>query len=269
MLAYIRSALRRSLLAKPLIYAKSHFVRPAAQNEEAAILTKLLSRFDVPARFVEFGFSGWEFNCASLVDEWQGLLIDGDPYNVVIARTIFGANIRSERRWLTLETLDIVHDFAAEGPVGILSVDVDGNDYWFLENLISLKPSIIIAEYNSSFGRHSVSVPYDATFDRTKVGITWPWYDGKTHFYFGASLAALTYLTEKNGYSLIEVGQSGVNAFFVRNDLLSADDVPLSADQGYREQHFPDGSRPSDRWQVLKTLPLIDVTTTGATHPIA
>lgn len=263
MRSQIKALLKRSPLVRPLIYAKSCFVSPTTQNEEAAILRQLLSRFEVPHRFVEFGFSGWEFNCASLANTWDGLLIDGDEYNVTIARTILKRNIRAEQRWLTLDTLDVVREFASAGELGILSIDVDGNDYWFLKSLIDLKPAIIIAEYNSSFGRHPVTVPYDPTFDRTKLSPSWPWYDERTYFWFGASLSALTHLAEANGYGLIEVGQSGINAFFVRNDLLGADDFPLSADQAYREQFFPDGSRPSQRWQALRGMPFVDVTKDG------
>lgn len=263
MLSMIKTLLKRSPLVRPLIYVKSRFVSPTTQNEEAAILRQLLSRFNVPRRFVEFGFSGWEFNCSPLVNSWEGLLIDGDEYNVTIARTILPKNVRAEQRWLTLETLSIVRDFAKNGGLGILSIDVDGNDYWFLKSLIDLRPSIIIAEYNSSFGRHPVTVPYDPAFDRTKNSPTWPWYDEVTYFWFGASLAALTHLAEANAYSLIEVGQSGINAFFVRNDLLGQDDYPLSADQAYREQFFPDGSRPSQRWSALQAMPFVDVTTDG------
>ncbi|MES2754973.1 MAG: hypothetical protein V4659_09945 [Pseudomonadota bacterium] len=267
MLEALKSALRQSPLATPLIRLKSVFERPTTQNEEGAILTQLLARFAIPKRFVEFGFSGWEFNCATLVNDWEGLLLDGNSYNVKIARLILPKKIRAEERWLTLDTLDIVRDFAAESELGILSIDVDGNDYWFLQALIDVRPAMLILEYNSSFGRRPVTVPYDATYDRTRVSPTWPWYNGETtHYYFGASLAALTHLATEHGYSLIEVTQSGVNAFFVRNDLLGDDDFPLSADQAYREQYFPDGSRPSQRLAALGDLPLIDVTK-GAVKP--
>lgn len=260
MLSKLKTALRRSPLAGPLISLKAQFVKPDSQDDESIILRQLLSRFDVPKIFVEFGFSGWEFNCAPLISDWDGLLVDGDTYNVMIARRILPKRIVAERCWLTLDTLGVITDFVCGRPLGILSIDVNGNDYWFLKALIDLKPAIIVAEYNSSFGRRSVTVPYDPDFDRTKKSPEWPWYDGFTHFYFGASLGALTYLANRHDYSLIEVGRKGVNAFFVRNDLLGEDDVPLSADQAYREQFFPDGSRPSHRWSALRSLPFVDVT---------
>lgn len=244
--------IKRTPLLKPLIFAKGLVARPMSQNEEALILKRLLSRYDVPTRFVEFGFSGWEFNCASLADRWSGLLIDGDQYNVTIARTILASRIKSDCRWITLESLDIVRAFASGGGLGILSVDVDGNDYWFLDALVDLAPSIIIVEYNSSFGARPITCPYDPHFDRTVKH--------ESRLYYGASLSAVTHLAERNGYSLIDVTQSGINAFFVRSDLLTGDDLPLKAEHAFRERLFPDGARPSQQWEKIKHLPFVDVT---------
>jgi hypothetical protein len=253
MLAMLKDLTKRTPLIRPLIYAKSLFTRPTTQNDEAIILRRLLARHDVPKRFVEFGFSGWEFNCAGLVDEWEGLLIDGDEYNVTIARTILPKRVRAVRLWITLETLDLVREFVAKRPLGILSIDVDGNDYWFLEALIDLKPAIIISEYNSSFGRIPVTVPYDPEFDRRKKHPEW--------IYYGASLAALTFLAEARGYRLIDVAGNGINAFFLRSDLLSSADVPLQADCAFRDQVFPNGSLASDQWPKIAGMDYVDVTT--------
>jgi hypothetical protein len=249
----LKELVKKTALAKPYIKAKSLFARPATQNDEALILRNLLSRFDVPKTFVEFGFGGWEFNCAPLIGEWEGLLLDGDRYNVTIANTILPKRIIARQQWITLDTLDTIREYAAERPIGILSIDVDGNDYWFLEALIDLRPAVIINEYNSAFGLRPVTVPYDPQFDRRTKHDSW--------LYFGASLAALAHLAEKNGYSLIDVGSGGINAFFVRSDLLTADDRPLRAEHAYREKYCGPGSRPSQQWERIKHLPFVDVTT--------
>lgn len=248
----IRDFLRRSPAVVPLIRLKRLLKKPRPQNEEELILSRLLRRYAVPRRFVEFGFSGWEFNCASLVNEWEGLLVDGSEYNVTVARTILPRKIVAVTSWLTLENLQTIREFAAAHPLGILSVDVDGNDYWFLQELIHTSPSIIISEYNSSFGHKPVTVPYDPSFDRTKAH--------PSGLYFGASLSALTYLANNHGYALIDVGNSGINAYFVRRDLLAADDIELSPEQAFREKLFPDGARPSEQFDKIRHLPLIDVT---------
>jgi hypothetical protein len=237
-------------LCIPFIIAKGLITQPRAQNDEAFILHRLLRRYEVPKRFLEFGFSGWEFNCAALVRDWDGLLVDGDEYNVRIARLIY-PRIQARALWLTLDSLGSLMDYATAAPLGILSVDVDGNDYWFLERLIVSKPALIIAEYNSSFGLRPITVPYDPGFDRTRKHATWT--------YYGASLTAIDHLARRNGYSLIEISNSGVNAFFIRDDFLTADDLVLSPSTSFREKLFLDGSRPAGQWERIKQLPFVDV----------
>lgn len=249
----LKEFVKKTALAKPYILAKALFTRPSTQNDEAIILRNLLSRFDVPRTFIEFGFGGWEFNCAPLAAEWEGLLLDGDGYNVAIAKTILPKQIVARQQWITLESLGVIRDYAAERPIGILSVDVDGNDYWFLEALIDLKPAIIIAEYNSVFGLRPITVPYDPEFERQAKH--------ESLYYFGASLTALAHLAEKNGYSLINVGSGGINAFFVLSELLAPGDIPLRTEHAYREKFWSDQSRPSEQWERIKHLPFVDVTT--------
>lgn len=249
----LKDAVKETPLAYPYIFLKSLVAKPLAQNDEEVILRRLLQRYEVPRTFVEFGFSGWEFNCAGLVRDWRGLLVDGNPYNIKIARTILPSAVTSMQLWITLETLKAIEDWVGGAELGVLSVDVDGNDYWFLQRLIPLRPAIVISEYNSSFGLRPVTVPYDPAFDRLKKH--------ESHTYYGASLAALAYLTASHGYSLMEISNSGVNAFFVRNDLLAPDDRPLQPQHAFREKLFADGSRQPAQWERIRHLPFVDVTT--------
>ena len=225
-------------LAWPYIYAKGKLVRPHSQNDETAIIKDLLSRFDVPRRFVEFGFSGWEFNCASLAHDWEGLLIDGDQYNVNIARTIFPNRVKSERIWLTLDNLGFIRDYIGNRELGILSIDVDGNDYWFLRELINSKPAILINEYNSTLGLRPLTIPYDPNFNYRNFA-TWS--------YYGASLAALAHIAEKHDYALMAVGSRGINAYFVRKDLLTSRDQPLDLETAYYPHTHGSGGSPAEQ----------------------
>jgi hypothetical protein len=251
-IAALKNFIKATPLAKPFIFLKGKATRPRTQNEEGMILRTILSRFDIPKRFIEFGFGGWEFTCAELAAEWEGLLIDGDPYNVTIARIILPSRITAWQRWLTLETMGEIRKWCAGRELGILSVDVDGNDYWFLQALIDLKPALIVAEYNSSFGLRPISVPYDPEFDYV---VKHP-----SRYYHGASLTALAHLAGIHGYSLIEVGASGVNAFFIRSDLLERDDIPLDPAHAYREKFWWNGTRTSEQWEQIMHLPFVDVT---------
>ncbi len=250
MFSHLKNWVRPTPFAIPFIYLKGKLTKPTTQNDEALILATLLSRFDVPKCFIEFGFGGWEFNCAPLAFEWDGLLVDGDNYNVRIARTILPRRVVAKQLWITLETLSEIRAYAEGRDIGILSIDVDGNDYWFWESLIDLKPAMLIAEYNSTFGTRPVTVPYDPNFDyRSHEGWT----------YYGASLTALAKLFASHDYSLIDVFTSGVNSFFVRNDLLGPEDRPLDPVKAYREQPHVDGSRPDQRWEKIKDKEFVTV----------
>jgi hypothetical protein len=81
MFDYIKEKVKTTALCYPYIYLKSLLVRPKSQNDEAIIINRLLRRYNIHKVFIEFGFSGWEFNCAGLAMEWRGLLVDGDLYN--------------------------------------------------------------------------------------------------------------------------------------------------------------------------------------------
>lgn len=249
MIEGLKSLARRSPLA---IKTKRLFARPKAQMAEASILNRLIGRYSPPKLFVEFGFSGWEYNCAELTD-WEGLLLDGDPYNARVAQAILPERIRSEQLWITLESLSCVPKFVAGRELGILSIDVDGNDYWFLRKLIPLRPAIISVEYNSIFGLRPLTVPYEEDFDRRKKHPDW--------VYFGASLSALYLLAEENDYSLVEVTPNGVNAFFVRNDILREGDTVLTPKEAFREKVVPEASRIAYQWSNVEGMPFVDVTT--------
>lgn len=113
----------------------------------------------MPRTFVEFGLHPIEFNCAKIArdPEWRGLLIDGNARQVADARGLLHDRIEIENRFLTLDNINSIK--LRFGQIGILSIDVDGNDYWFLEKLIDTNPGVICVEYNSSFGLEPAPFP--------------------------------------------------------------------------------------------------------------
>src|SRR5207247_4732381 len=99
------------------------------------------------------------------------------------------------------------------GDMGLLSVDIDGNDYWVLEAIEVVSPRILIVEYNSTFRPDAaVTIPYDPAFDRTRAR--------PSNLYWGASLAAVAMAADQKGLLLVGSNSAGNNAFFVRRDLL-------------------------------------------------
>jgi hypothetical protein len=116
------------------------------------------------------------------------------------------------------------------GDIGLLSIDIDGNDYWIWDAINVVNPRIVICEYNSVFGsKHCVSIPYSADFVRQKAHYS--------NLYFGASLGALTMLAEKRGYFFVGSNSIGSNAFFVRKDVIG--NLPVvSLEDGYVASKF-------------------------------
>ena len=232
------SALRR-------LYYRMQILRAKSQSDEAQIIERLSA--NAPKTFVEFGFHPIQFNCIALAKkpDWQGLLIDGNAQQVADARALYPERIRAVEQILTLETLDFIP--RAFQRIGVLSIDVDGNDYWFLKALIKTQADVISVEYNSTFGLEPVSVPYDPTFDRHQKH--------PSGWYHGASLTALCKLCATHGYGLAAVSENGANAFFTARGNLD----PLAAwrPNTFRERHS--GVSQVVQWQNISGLPLVRV----------
>ena len=228
-----------------LVRLKRLAVTPTSQNGEDAVLARLAQRFEAPKLFVELGFGGWEFNCASLAEAgWHGLLIDNDQYSTIVANTLYGPTVETRRIWVSLDNIVEIEHWVGGRPLGVLTIDVDGNDYWFLQRLVALRPAIICCEYNSAAGMRPLTVPYDSRFFAYDTG-------QHPHYNFqGASLGALVKLTEAAGYRLVEQ-IAGINAFFVRSDLVG--DLPLpTPDEVYEP-------RLVEQWPELSDLPWQEV----------
>ncbi|MBN2572601.1 MAG: hypothetical protein JXA68_10770, partial [Ignavibacteriales bacterium] len=111
--------------------------------------------------------------------------------------------------------------------IGLLSIDIDGNDYWVWEAINVINPRIVICEYKSIFGKkHPISIPYQHDFHRAKAHYS--------YLYYGVSLPALCHLANKKGYDFVGSNSNGGNAFFVRKDL-KHNLKKLKAEQGFIE----------------------------------
>ena len=95
----------------------------------------------------------------------------------------------------------------------MLSIDIDGNDFWIWKEIKCFNQRLVVLEYNSTFGGgNALSIPYNSEF-------VWDNKDEK-RFFYGASLKALKKISKKKGYNLVCVDSKGINAFFVRKDLV-------------------------------------------------
>jgi hypothetical protein len=195
--------------------------------------------------FVEFGVEDYsEANTRFLLvnDNWRGLVMDGSRDNIDRARAAnlyWRHELTALDAFITRENINQLIDGAGfRGPLGILSIDIDGNDYWVWEVIDVVDPAIVIVEYNSVFGpRAAVTVPYDPAFRRAAAH--------PSHLFWGCSLRALCLLAERKGYVFVGCNSNGNNAYFVKRTAAAGLKV-MTAEQGYvlsrfRESRGPDG----------------------------
>jgi hypothetical protein len=163
--------------------------------------------------------------------------------------------------WVARENInDFIRDSGCEGEIDLLSIDIDGNDYWIWEAITACSPRLVIIEYNSLFGPdRAVVVPYDPEFDRHRFAEA---AEGG-HYYFGASLQALSQLAEQKGYRLVATEPRGVNAFFLRNDV--GQEIPACDPSSTYRMLVKYGRRGHDLFGYISEhdLPLIDLDAGG------
>jgi hypothetical protein len=192
----------------------------SSQNGEDGIIAEIFRRIGTTNRtFVEFGASdGSENNTTLLVRQgWGGLWMDADPEAVKKAKATFRSEVDSGKL-IVLEAFisaENIEDLFRQGKVpeefDLLSIDIDRNDYYVWEKITHYRPRVVVIEYNAGVPpTMSWKIPYDPkAFGWNSFG------NGN-----GASLKALEELGARKGYRLVGCDLCGVNAFFVRDDLV-------------------------------------------------
>jgi hypothetical protein len=221
--------------------------------------------------FIEFGVESFmEANCRFLLmkDNWSGYVIDASSSNIAnLKKSYFywKYQIDAVDAFVTKDNInDLLAKSCFDEDVGILSIDIDGNDYFILEAINTVRPRILICEYNAVFGARRISVPYDPEFCRTRKHYS--------NLYWGASLSAITFLANRKGYSLVGTNSSACNAFFVRDDLLNEKVKVLTAEQAFlpstiRQSRDKQGNLSylagEDRLKAIRGLRVVNVETQG------
>jgi hypothetical protein len=225
--------LARSMREQPVERLSDAEFKIFSQFGEDGILQHLVSRVPVARRFfVEFGVEDYrESNTRFLLynDGWRGLVMDASADHVARirrSREAWAFDLGIVQAFVTRENVnELLESNGAAGDIGLLSIDVDGNDYWIWQAVEVASPRIVVVEYNSVFGStHAVTVPYDPRFHRTAAH--------SSNLYFGASLKALCLLARDKGYVFVGSNGAGVNAFFVRSDVAGAVD-PVTPEEGF------------------------------------
>ncbi len=221
----------------------------------------------IPESFIEFGVEDFtESNCRFLMikDGWSGYIVDGSEKNCEAIRSApwyWKHDLNVCCAFIDRDNINgLLQDSGFFPEPGILSVDIDGVDWFVLHALADWRPWIVVVEYNGLFGDTSaVSVPYDPAFVRHE----------KHHsgLYWGASLAAFDSLLTERGYRLAGTNKAGSNAFFVRTDKVSGFvPTPTLTDACrpvmFRDVRDSDGRiqilDQADRVRLIADMPLVD-----------
>jgi hypothetical protein len=172
-------------------------------------------------------------------------------------------------RFLTRDNVDAMISGWADGSeIGLLHIDVDGNDYWLWDAVKCTSPGIVIMEYNALFGgEREITIPYAPDFQRRAAH-----YSGQ---YAGASLAALAHLAAAKGYALVGSNSAGNNAYFVRTNLLGDGLREVSVADAFVKPNFRESRDQRGRLDYLsyeqrqasiRGMPVVNVRT-GQTEP--
>jgi len=211
-----------------------------SQWGDDGIIQYLIHHIGIPNKtFIEFGVESYiEANTRFLLinNNWSGLIMDGSPdhMNAVRKTNIYWRHDLQVRDvFITKPNVnELLASSGFDSDLGILHIDIDGNDYWIWKE-VNITPIIVIVEYNSLFGfDNSWSTPYSDDFYRTK------------HHYsnicYGSSILSLCDLAEEKGYDFVGCNSAGNNAYFVRKDK-TGDLNKHTAESGYRLSKFKEG----------------------------
>lgn len=245
-----------------------------SQMGEDGIIEWLVQNLPIRSeRFIEFGVEDYvESNTRYLLRNrnWRGLVLDASVKNIEAIKDdelFWRHDITAKSAFITKENInEIISQCGYAGEIGLLSIDIDGNDYWVFEAIDVVNPDIVICEYNAVLGDvHALTIPYDPAFQRSIAHYSW--------LYFGASIRALECAAARKGYTLVGSNGAGHNAVFVRTDLASRLSIEdrRALPSLFRESRNEDGSLSYvgglDRAALIADMPVLDVET-GRTAPL-
>jgi hypothetical protein len=236
-----------------------------SQSGEDGIIQLLLAATGTQTRrAVEIcAGDGVECNSANLIVNhgWTGLLVDGGDEILIRGRRFYEEGAQTwywppvlKQAWVTRDNINkIVIDAGFDGDIDLLSIDLDGVDYWIWEALTVITPRVVVLEYQDILGPdRSWTVPYSDDFDGWRTSQS----DGMPNF-AGASLRAFAKLGAAKGYRLVGVNRLGYNAFFVREDLRAEGLPTVAVEDCFAHPKVRDGMR--ERFPQVADQPWVEV----------
>ncbi|MDP1801071.1 MAG: hypothetical protein Q8L81_06960 [Bacteroidota bacterium] len=187
--------------------------------------------------FVEFGVENYtEANTRFLLvnNNWSGLVMDGSGSNIEQIKkdsVYWQHELNAKHAFITAENInEILNTENVPDKIGLLHIDIDGNDYWIWKNINRVKADIVIVEYNSLFGpERAITIPYKKDFFRTTAHFS--------NLYYGCSISSLCDLAKEKGYSFVGCNSAGNNAYFILNEKLG-NIKALTPAEGYVRSKF-------------------------------
>lgn len=163
--------------------------------------------------------------------------MDGSEENIqkiISSRYFWRYDLNVKAAFVTKNNInELLSENVSTKDIGLLHIDLDGNDYWIWNeiDLSIINPIIVILEYNSLFGKEkAITIPYNEKFIRTNEHFS--------NLYQGASLKALYNLSIEKGYSFIGCNSAGNNAYFVRNDKVNEKINAVTLEGGFVESKY-------------------------------
>jgi hypothetical protein len=228
-----------------------------SQFEEDGILLYIFSLIGTTnKRVVEIcAGDGIECMAANLIVNhgWEGLLFDGDQDSVNRGINFYASNQSTflyppifKKAWITRENINnLITESGFNGEIDLLSLDIDGNDYYIMEAINVIKPRVIICEtHNVIPSDLSLTMPYKEDFNYRDMK--------QTEDFLSVSLLAMKKLLQKKGYRLIGSHRYGFNAIFILNDL-GKDYFPEVSVESVHDNSFTK-FRTETAWKKVKDL---------------
>jgi len=243
-----------------------------SQFGDDGIIQFLIDKLEIDyeyQNFIEFGVEDYsEANTKFLLlnNNWSGLILDSSNENIEnIKKKIFFWKFELEaiKSFITKENINsvITNSNINRKKIGILSIDIDGNDYWVWKEINVIDPLIVIVEYNSTFGfEKKISIPYKQDFERSKAH--------HSNLYWGASIEALKFLAKQKGYKFLTTNSAGNNAYFIKENIFDKIKLDLKKNtyqSKFRESRDESGKKTfinyDQRLSIIGHLEVEDVET--------
>jgi hypothetical protein len=197
-----------------------------SQNGEDGVLQEIFHRIGTTNQFfVEVGASVNESNTVFLADilGWRGILFDASQSEADSLALKYSSSDRVivKRAFVDAENVnELLSSNNIPKHPDLMSLDIDGNDFWVWAALEVIRPRVLIVEYNAHVSPATMAVqPYAPDI---------PW-DGSS--FFGASLASFRTLGQTKGYRLVHIDSTGINLIFVDEGSLEPDTPFLAEDE--------------------------------------